>query len=74
VGDNLLRLLLDGNRLAGALVIGEQSLADPLRDLINWHTDIAPLRPALVAGGPDMAERIREFWQQMRQTGQGERE
>lgn len=65
-GDNHLRLLLDGNRLAGALVIGEQLLADPLRDLINWRTDIAPLRSALVAGGPDLPEQIREFWRQAR--------
>ncbi len=65
-GDNHLRLLLDGNRVAGALVIGEQSLADPLRDLINWRTDIAPLRPALVAGGPELPTQIREFWRQGR--------
>ncbi len=62
VGDNNLRLLLDSQRLVGALVIGEQSLADPLRDLINWRTDITPLRQALAAGGPDLPEHIREFW------------
>jgi hypothetical protein len=73
VGDNNLRLLLDGNRLAGALVIGEQSLADPLRDLINWQTDIAPLRAALTAGGPGMPEQIREFWRQVRQSAQSSR-
>jgi hypothetical protein len=76
VGDNSLRLLLDGHRLAGALVIGEQSLADPLRDLINWQTDIAPLRSALVAGGPEMADQIRQFWRQTHasvQSGQGGR-
>jgi NADPH-dependent 2,4-dienoyl-CoA reductase/sulfur reductase-like enzyme/ferredoxin len=73
-GGNVVRLLLDGQRLAGALVIGEQSLADPLRDLINWQTDIAPLRPALVAGGADMPVQIRKFWLQARagaQPGQG---
>jgi nitrite reductase (NADH) large subunit len=63
---NRLRLLLDGDRLAGALVIGEQSLADPLRDLINWQTDLAPLRPALALGGPDLPGRLREFWRQTR--------
>ncbi len=62
-GDNSLRLVLDGDRMAGALVIGEQSLADPLRDLINQQINIAPLRAALTAGGPAMLEQIRTFWQ-----------
>ncbi len=65
-GGNSLRLLLDGGRVAGALVIGEQSLADPLRDLINWQIDISLLRPVLTAGGPALPDQIRAFWQQAR--------
>ena len=62
-GDNSLRLVLDGNRITGALVIGEQSLADPLRELIERQADIAPVRPALDANAPDLPEQLRAFWQ-----------
>ena len=65
-GDNSLRLMLDGDRLAGALVIGEQSLADPLRDLIDWQVDITPVRPALLAGGSELPGQILAFWQEAR--------
>jgi NAD(P)H-nitrite reductase large subunit len=65
-GPNTLRLVLDGDRLVGALVVGEQTLADPLRDLIEWQADIRPLRPYLQAGGPEMARMIHLFWRRLK--------
>ncbi len=64
-GPNTVRLALSGNRLVGALVIGEQTLADPLRDLIEKQIDIRPLRPHLQQGGPDMKRMIWQFWKQV---------
>ena len=64
VGVNTVRLVLSGNRLVGALVVGEQSLADPLRDLIEKQVDIRPLRPHLQEGGPAMTHAVMEFWTQ----------
>ncbi|MBM4424567.1 MAG: NAD(P)/FAD-dependent oxidoreductase [Chloroflexi bacterium] len=61
-GANTVRLVLDGDRLAGALIVGRQTLADPLRDLIEHQTDIRPLLPHLRAGGAAMAEHIQQFW------------
>jgi NAD(P)H-nitrite reductase large subunit len=63
-GPNTLRLVLSGDRLTGALVVGEQSLADPLRDLIEQQVDIGPLRPYFQAGGPAMATALTKFWSQ----------
>jgi NAD(P)H-nitrite reductase large subunit len=60
-GPNTLRLALSGNRLVGALLIGDQTLADPVRDLIDLQADIRPLRPYLATGGPELAERLRDF-------------
>jgi NAD(P)H-nitrite reductase large subunit len=61
-GANTLRLVLSGDRLVGALVIGNQALADPLRDLIEMQADVRPLRAALAEGGPPMAEMIHKYW------------
>ena len=64
---------VETDRLVGALVVGEQTLADPLRDLIEKQIDIHPLRPHLQEGGPGMAQRIMQFWAQLKaraKTGQ----
>lgn len=44
-GANTLRLTVDENRLVGALIIGDQSLADQLHRLIEVEADISPIRP-----------------------------
>jgi len=61
-GTNSIRLALGGKRLMGALVVGQQTLADPLRDLIEWGTDLTPLRADLERGGPDLSDRVLRFW------------
>ncbi|MBI3240785.1 MAG: NAD(P)/FAD-dependent oxidoreductase [Chloroflexi bacterium] len=62
-GPNTIRLALSGERLVGALVVGEQTLADPLRDLIERQVDIRPIRSHLEAGGPAMNRAIKKFWE-----------
>ncbi len=62
-GTNSLRLALSGDRLVGALVVGEQSRADPLRELIERQVNVAALRPYLPAGGPALAHHSQQFWQ-----------
>jgi NAD(P)H-nitrite reductase large subunit len=57
-GANTLRLMLSGNRLAGALVVGRQTLADPLRGLIENQTEVSELRPYLNTGGPALEQAI----------------
>jgi NAD(P)H-nitrite reductase large subunit len=61
-GPNALRLILSGNQIVGALIIGEQSLADALRELIEQQADVTALLPALQDGGPQMAAAILGFW------------
>jgi len=69
-GADTLRLTLSNNRLVGALVIGNQNLADVLRDLIELQVDLSPLRPYLEAGSgaalrsaAPLPEMITKFWQ-----------
>ena len=61
-GTNTVRLTLSNNRLLGALVMGNQLLADPLRDLIDMQADMQPMRPYLEAGGADMPRVITQYW------------
>jgi NAD(P)H-nitrite reductase large subunit len=63
-GPNSVRLVLSDDRLVGALVVGAQTLADPLRDLIEWQANIRPLKASLQGGGAAMTSAILEFWRQ----------
>lgn len=64
-GDNTTRLIISGNHLAGALLIGEQSLADPLRYLIEHQINISPMRAQLAAGGDAMRHALMQYWQNL---------
>ena len=71
VGPNTLRLVMDEERLVGALLIGEQTLADPLRTLIQAQADISAIRPALLAGGDELRTELLRFWHAyQKQVGQ----
>lgn len=61
-GPNTLRLVMDEDKLVGAMLIGEQTLADALRLLIQDEVDIFAIRPALQAGGDEMRRALLRFW------------
>ncbi len=61
-GPNTLRLVMGDGRLIGALLIGEQSLADPLRWLIEERIDVQPFLDELEAGGPAMRATIERLY------------
>lgn len=63
-GDNSLRLVLDASHLVGALVMGNQSVADPLRDLIEAGIDATPLLPYLEADWHTLTQQIQQLWEQ----------
>jgi NAD(P)H-nitrite reductase large subunit len=65
-GANTLRLVLSGDRLVGALIVGQQTLADPLRDLIESEADVGCIRPQLAVGGPALHDAILQLWRQTR--------
>lgn len=67
-GPNTIRLVLSGDYLVGALVIGDQSVSDPLRYLIENQINIKNLSPALRAGGPALRQSLIKFWQQVNTT------
>lgn len=65
-GDNSVRLVLRDNLIVGALILGHQDLADPLRDLIGHRVDITPIRARLQTGDSALVNTIRTFWEQRR--------
>ncbi len=63
-GDNSLRLVLDGSKLVGALVVGEQKSADSLRYLIENEVDVTPLKPFLQTDRQTLQAEIIRFWRE----------
>lgn len=62
------RLVLRGNTIVGALLLGNQLLADPLRDLIEDRVDISDVKSHLVNGvdTQGLAKAVMEAWRQSR--------
>lgn len=61
-GDNRLRLYIRGDRLVGAVVMGDQTLSLPIQKLIQAEIDIGPIRAQLLAEKADLAAIIGGFW------------
>lgn len=62
-GHNRLRLYLRGNHLAGALVMGDQSLSMHLQRLVRGQHDLGNLRTALTTPGAHIADILRSYLQ-----------
>lgn len=67
-GENSLRLVLRDRHIAGALIIGNQDLADPLRELITHRIDISSIRDRLQSNAPELGSIVRRFWEHTRRT------
>ncbi len=62
-GENSLRIVLRDQLIVGALILGNQDLADPLHDLIAQRVDISPIRNQLRTDEPALGDIVRRFWQ-----------
>ncbi|MCP4428030.1 MAG: NAD(P)/FAD-dependent oxidoreductase [Chloroflexi bacterium] len=63
-GDNTVRLVLDGDYLVGALLVGDQSAADPLRYIIENRINFREVHPDLSVGGLTLKRSVQRFWAQ----------
>lgn len=72
-GTNSLRVVVSSGRLVGALLLGNQDLADPLRYLIEQEIPLGPYETALATSGPELPHAIWQLWRetQSRHTGRG---
>ena len=62
-GPNALRIAMTDGRLVGALLLGNQRLADPLRALIEGEYELCEFETALAAGGRDLPDVVLRAWQ-----------
>jgi NAD(P)H-nitrite reductase large subunit len=69
-GTNSIRIVISNNRIMGALLMGEQQLADPLRRLIENEVDLASYQDQLLVDDADLPQKILRAWQNWRQSWQ----
>ncbi|MCA9977878.1 MAG: hypothetical protein KC413_19090, partial [Anaerolineales bacterium] len=67
-GENTLRLVLDGDYLVGALLVGEQSTADPLRYIIENRINFREIHPDFSIGGLALKRSLQQFWADLNQN------
>lgn len=61
-GVNQLRLILGEQTIAGALLMGEQTLSLPLQELVSRHIDISSIRSELLGADAPLGQVLMEFW------------
>jgi len=61
---NRVRLVIGENRIAGALVMGDQSWSRPLQQLVTGEADITPIRSFLQSAGPNALHHLAGFYRQ----------
>ena len=61
-GTSSQRLIVKGDVIAGALLLGNQRLADPLRDLIDRRVNIGQVKDQLLKGGTALAMAVMSEW------------
>lgn len=64
---NSIRIVMADGRIVGALLLGEQKLADPLRELVQKEADLSNYQEQLLAAGEDLPRLIHHVWYEWRQ-------
>lgn len=67
-GTNSIRIVMSGGKIVGALIMGDQRSADPLRDLIENEVILQDHQQQLMDAGERLPELISNVWQQWRQS------
>lgn len=63
---NHVRVLIGERRLVGAVVLGDQTLSQPLYTLIAERADITPIRDQLIQPHAPIADILADFWAEWR--------
>jgi NAD(P)H-nitrite reductase large subunit len=71
-GTNSIRVVVSEGRLVGALLLGNQDLADPLRYLIEQEIPLGPYEAALATNGPELPRAIWQLWRQTQPRHNGQ--
>jgi NAD(P)H-nitrite reductase large subunit len=63
---NRLRLILVGDCLVGAVVVGDQTLSQPLQHLILNHINVSPIRDQVLQPEAPVADILAAYWMEVR--------
>lgn len=61
-GQNSIRLVMADGRIVGVLLMGDQRLADPLRELVQKEADLSERQEELLSAGDKLPELIHKVW------------
>ncbi|MBP7998854.1 MAG: FAD-dependent oxidoreductase [Chloroflexi bacterium] len=61
-GPNSMRVALDRGRIIGALILGNQDLAEPLRYLIEHEVNVTAYQEAILNSGRDLPHLLTRLW------------
>jgi NADPH-dependent 2,4-dienoyl-CoA reductase/sulfur reductase-like enzyme len=56
------RLMVGEQNLLGALVMGDQKISKPLKEMINAQVDITPIRMQLLQSNAQLGQSVMEYW------------
>jgi len=59
---NRLRLMVGEKHIAGAVVMGDQTLSRPIQHIVSQKLDISSIRPSLLEKGADLSAIIVKYW------------
>jgi NAD(P)H-nitrite reductase large subunit len=65
---NRLRVMLGDNKILGAILMGDQSLSQPLEELVANEVDVSPIQGELVQRSDTLGPLLLEYWNQWRQA------
>jgi NAD(P)H-nitrite reductase large subunit len=66
-GQNSIRLVMADGRIVGALLMGNQGLADPIRELIQKEADLSARQEQLLSAGDNLPQLIKSAWTEWQQ-------
>jgi pyruvate/2-oxoglutarate dehydrogenase complex dihydrolipoamide dehydrogenase (E3) component len=69
-GPDSLRIVTAAGRIVGALILGNQELADPLRQLIEHQVDLGSYETALLSGRDHLPDTILQAWRDWHESWQ----
>jgi pyruvate/2-oxoglutarate dehydrogenase complex dihydrolipoamide dehydrogenase (E3) component len=67
-GPNSVRIVMANGRIVGALLMGSQELADPLRQLIEHEVDLSTHHSTLLDGNGQLPRAILKAWRDWHQS------
>jgi NAD(P)H-nitrite reductase large subunit len=57
-------------RIVGTLLLGDQRLADPLRELVQKEADLTAYQDALLSAGDNLPDLLLKVWREWKSEGQ----